>query len=171
MDTNSAYLESFKARIEAAETYGKIFGDDPEMIRKKMQEQDDQGENQEKAIEVAREKHLAMRFLVQSDKSRCGKLLDELANDLMKSHDNYPSTMTAALDYLNKYSDARGGTGAFLQREAMNFANVSEESENGDEAGKKNDSTKRFCPKNIAAKCPKHKTKADESGSKYTNDS
>jgi hypothetical protein len=55
------------------------------------------------AKERIENKTVAYRILVQADQSRYGKLMEEVENDFLKGHDDYPKTPTNAYNLLVKY--------------------------------------------------------------------
>ena len=66
----------------------------------------------EEASEAAAEERLrAMIFMLSVDKKKYGTLQQDLANDLLKGQDSYPTTVTGAYDLLSRYSVPGGRTG------------------------------------------------------------
>jgi hypothetical protein len=51
----------------------------------------------------AKEKYLTVAFLSASDKSRYGKVLEDLENDFMKGTNNYLKTLTSAYNLMVNY--------------------------------------------------------------------
>jgi hypothetical protein len=48
---------------------------------------------------------VAYGILVRVDRDRYGKLLEEIENDFLKGHDNYPKTPTKAYNLLVNYQN------------------------------------------------------------------
>ena len=110
--SNADYMEEFEAIIKVVETYGGEWGQEPGLVRAKLQAAnvpdvdnptDDELEN---AKDAAREEFLAMMFLRGADRNRYWKLRDELSNDYAKGVDNYPTTLDGMLRLLNNYKGA-----------------------------------------------------------------
>jgi hypothetical protein len=58
------------------------------------------GENIE-AMRTAKERYLSVSMLATADKSRYGKLTENLENDFTKGHNNYPVMVTEAYNLGN----------------------------------------------------------------------
>jgi hypothetical protein len=73
---------------------------------------------------------LATAFILQCDRRRFGKLLEELENDFTKGHNNYPSDMVKAYQLLNEYKQWRPERTA-PQSEGVAFAQKSKHDNSG----------------------------------------
>jgi hypothetical protein len=106
---NADYMEEFMVIIGVVETYGGEWGQEPGLIRAKLEKawvpdiDNPTDAELDEAKEAARDDFLAMMFLSGADKERYWKLRDELSNDYAKGADNYPSTLDGMLRLLNNY--------------------------------------------------------------------
>jgi hypothetical protein len=106
---NADYMEEFMAIIGVVETYGGEWGQEPGLIRAKLQaanvaDPDNPTPDElDDAKEAARDDFLAMMFLSGADKDRYWKLRNELSNDYAKGVSNYPCTLDGMLRLLNNY--------------------------------------------------------------------
>jgi hypothetical protein len=57
------------------------------------------------ASQIARDKHLAVAYIATSDKTRYGKLLEDLENDFTKGTNNYPVNATYAYNLVVNYKN------------------------------------------------------------------
>jgi hypothetical protein len=125
-------MEEFVANISVVETYGGEWGQEPGLIRAKLEADatvvdvdNPTADELDRAKAAAREDYLAMMFLSGADRTRYWKLRDELSNDYAKGTDNYPNTLDGMLRLLNNHrsgiknspkQEAPGSEGvAFLQ--------------------------------------------------------
>ena len=89
---------------------GAGIGDDDAITRQVLRSQginiEEATEAQEEAAEIQGiEWYLALAFLMGSDRSRFGRLLEKLENDFTAGHDNYPKTLTDAYNMLLEWKD------------------------------------------------------------------
>ena len=104
------YYEQFKNQTDVLDHIGAGIGDDDAITKQVLRSQginiDDVTEAQEEAAEIQGiEWYLALTFLMGSDRSRFGCLLEKLENDFMAGHDNYPKTLTDAYNMLLEWKD------------------------------------------------------------------
>ena len=67
---------------------------------------DDATEAQEETAELEGiQWYLALAFLMGSDRSRYGRLLEKLENDFTAGNDNHPKTLTDAYNMLLEWKD------------------------------------------------------------------
>jgi hypothetical protein len=110
--TNAHFLEKFHTNASILEQYG---GDvdidaaaiDAELVEVGVVDVDVDVEvglttevGKVVAHTEAKEKYLAVAFLSASDKSRYGKLFEDLENDFTKGTNNYPKTLTSAYNLM-----------------------------------------------------------------------
>ena len=106
------------------------------------------GGDEQKAFE----KMLAMIFLTGADKRRFGKMIAELGNSYINNKDNYPPTVSLALELLQNYQDERA--------RASNSGNEGAEGASSfTQKGKKKDMSKVRCyncnkPGHYKKNCP-----------------
>ena len=109
-NTVGEYYEQFKNQTDVLDHIGAGIGDDNAITKQVLQSQginiDDETEAQEEAAEIQGiEWDLALAFLMGSDQSRFGRLLEKLENDFTAGHDNYPKTLTNAYNMLLEWKD------------------------------------------------------------------
>ena len=109
-NTVGEYYEQFKNRTDVLDHIGAGIGDDDAITKQVLRSQginvDNATEAQEEAAEIQGiEWYLALAFLMGSDRSRFGRLLEKLENDFTAGHDNYPKTLTDAYNMLLEWKD------------------------------------------------------------------
>ena len=109
-NTVGEYYEQFKNQTDVLDHIGAGIGDDDAITKQVLRSQgitiDDATEAQEEAAEIQGiEWYLALAFLMGSDRSRFGRLLEKLENDFTAGHDNYPKTLTNAYNMLLEWKD------------------------------------------------------------------
>ena len=89
--TCSVYLEKFKNMIQVIETAGGEIGNEPGLIKKELEELDPPvliadatPEQRATALVTSKEKYHAMIFLMNSDRNRYGKMIEEMENEYLK---------------------------------------------------------------------------------------
>jgi hypothetical protein len=75
---------------------------------------------------------LATAFVLQCNRRRYGKLLEELENDFTKGHNKYPSDTVKAYQLLNKYKHWKPNS-KVPQSEGVAFAQRGDKSEGSQE--------------------------------------
>ena len=109
-NTVGEYYDQFKNQTDVLEHIGAGIGND-EAIRKQVLHSqgidiDEATEAQEEAAETeGTQWYLALAFLMGSDRSRFGRLLEKLKNDFTAGNDNYPKTLTDAYNMLLEWKD------------------------------------------------------------------
>lgn len=98
-ETNENFLKRTKALVQVVEEHWGDFS--PEKLR-------GTGAN---STQVARDKMLAMIYLVGSDNKRYGGLKDDLNNQYLAKHDNYPASLDEANTLLTHYQDEQVSNG------------------------------------------------------------
>ena len=68
-------------------------------------------EERTRATQIARDKYLAVLFLLNSDKRRYGALITNISNEFVCGNDTYPTTLTGAYDYIVNYTEINTSTG------------------------------------------------------------
>jgi hypothetical protein len=169
--SNAEYLEKFNNLVDIASSYdGEILdGAVLEYTRDKLHPGTvpaDQNDAEMAIVrETAKELVLATAFVLQCDRRRYGKLLEELENDFTKGHNNYPPDMVKAYQLLNEYKQWRPNSNV-PQSEGVAFAQKGDKSEGSPEwaAGK----TCYECGKkgHIKPHCPLLKKKKGENNEK-----
>jgi hypothetical protein len=99
------------------------------------------------AEKSAREKFLAIAFLLGSDRKRFGHLITDLKNDYAKSMNNYPSNVIAAKSLMLAYDQPRAPVVGGSRNEGLSFANIGtgDDGTVGDEIGDGKANESRSC--------------------------
>jgi hypothetical protein len=134
-----AYHEAFKNNVEVIEYCGGVLGTDTALVDSEL---DAAGTTRATATAVelqdaenaARERVLACAFLVGSDRTRYGKLLEDLENSYTQGSNNYPATLQSAYSLLVHWKqDPRNITRLIGDTtDGVAFANVAAEGSHGD---------------------------------------
>jgi hypothetical protein len=107
--SNTDYYDEFIAIVKGVESYGGEWGQEPGLIRLKLEGMTGVDPDNPTPAELddakaaAREDFLAMMLLSGANNNRFWKLREDLANDYTKGRDNYPSTVDGMLRLLNNY--------------------------------------------------------------------
>ena len=104
-NTVGEYYDQFKNQTDVLSHIGAGIGHDTAIMRQVLRSQginvDEATEAQEEAAETEGiQWYLALAFLMGSDRSRFGRLLEKLENDFTAGNDNYPKTLTDAYNML-----------------------------------------------------------------------
>jgi hypothetical protein len=106
--TNDKFLETFQTHVLVIEQFGGEIGRDTIIISKELEIR---GLNVKDATEAqvaessntGKGKYLAIALLRESDRSRYGRMLDDLQNQYLNGYNNYPDSVTAAYHLLTHY--------------------------------------------------------------------
>ena len=109
-NTIGEYHDQFKNQTDVLEHIGAGIGDDEAIMKQVLRSQgidvDEATEAQEEAAETeGTQWYLALAFLMGSDRSRFGRLLEKLENDFTAGNNNYPKTLTDAYNMLLEWKD------------------------------------------------------------------
>ena len=109
-NTVGEYYEQFKNQTDILSHIGTGIGDDEATMKQVLRSQgidvDEATEAQEENAELEGiQWYLALAFLMGSDRSRYGRLFEELEKDLTAGNDNYPKTLTDAYNMLLQWKD------------------------------------------------------------------
>ena len=109
-NTVGEYYDQFKNQTDVLSHIGAGIGDDVAITRQVLRSQginvDEATDAQEEAAETeGTQWYLALAFLMGSDHSRFGRLLEKLENDFTAGNDNYPKTLTDAYNMLLEWKD------------------------------------------------------------------
>jgi hypothetical protein len=101
----SEYLEKFRTQLDVLKSAGGEISHHPGMVAAELEKAGvtvGLATDQEKsdASTKAREKYEATVFLLNSDQTKYGRLIQELANDFNKGRDEYPTTLTGAYELM-----------------------------------------------------------------------
>ena len=105
---NNEYYEKFKDLVTNADRLGSTIGVHPQrvdMILTGIATDPDLPTNAEleQAREVAKDQFLAIMFLLNCDCNRYGNLVQDIENEYTRGTDTYPTSLSAAYDYLVNY--------------------------------------------------------------------
>ena len=122
--------EKFQALMDVIEGYGGGIPVHQTLIDEELEYYEDHERKLETCIkqanQTAKERLTAMIFLLSSDRTRYGGLIEGLQNDKLKGFDNYPKTLSETYNLLVNYngggrkSGYRGDNG---ERENVSFVN------------------------------------------------
>ena len=105
---NNEYYEKFKDLVTNSERLGGEIGVQTDRVNEILQDiatdPDAPTDNErEAARSQAKDEYLAILFLLNSDKKRYGNLMRDIENEYTRGTDSYPTTLSAAYDYLVNY--------------------------------------------------------------------
>ena len=106
--TTQAYLEYFQNMVDVIEHSGGSIGHKPGIERAIAAETGavidsmtvEQRDNLKKE---AQDRYLAVAFMLGSDRSRFGRLIENLENDFLQGRNNYPASLTGAYSLLTNW--------------------------------------------------------------------
>ena len=106
--TTEAYLKAFTNNVEVIEhSGGTIAGHDPgleSMVAAEKGYGTQMTETQTKEVQAeSRERYLAAAFLLSADRTRYGKLIEDMENDYLQGRNNYPTTVTSAYHLITNW--------------------------------------------------------------------
>ena len=109
-NTVGEYYEQFKNQTNVLTHIRAGIGDDEAIMNQVLQSQgidinDASDVQQETAETEGIQWYLALAFLMGSDRSCFGRLLEKLENDFTAGNDNYPKTLTDAYNMLLEWKD------------------------------------------------------------------
>ena len=135
--TVPAYLEVFQNTVDVIGHIGGIIGIEPGMKKAyniKLDRDEDTELTPEEEL-VVQDQYLATAFILSSDRTRYGKLIENLENDYLQSRDHYPTTLTAAYNLLTNWkqdpkNQIRGISGS---NDGVSFANMDGDEDDPDQ--------------------------------------
>jgi hypothetical protein len=102
-----------KKVVDMIKSLGGSLSDDV-YLKDELQGREPRGGWTQAQLKEARDKihnkKVAYGILVRADRSRYGKLIEDIENDFLKGHDDYPKTTTEAYNLLVNYRN-NGNTG------------------------------------------------------------
>jgi hypothetical protein len=112
--SNQEYYDEFNSLVKTAQESGASIGVHPgginEVLSKSVIDPDNPTHiERSTAIKTAGERYLAVAFLLGSNKTRYGLLVEEIGNDFLRNkgsssaYGTYPTSVAEAYDYLCKY--------------------------------------------------------------------
>jgi hypothetical protein len=108
--SNSDYVEEFMAIVQGVESYGGGWGQEPGLVRAKLElagvgDPDNPTPLEAQATKLTAHKDfLAMMILSGANGSMFFKLRQDLSDDYAKGHDSYPTTVDGVLHLLSNHS-------------------------------------------------------------------
>ena len=117
-ESDNEYLTRFNSRHKTLELAGggHIFCSS-EILGKTIHDATDM------EMKIEKERFLAMCFLMRSDKSRYGELIEDLKKGVFRERDEYPTTVIAAYELLIRTSKQIGFVQRRIPRQASRFRN------------------------------------------------
>jgi hypothetical protein len=130
--TTTAYLEQFQNVVDVVEHSGGGIGHHPGIVKQVAHEK---GKTMATVTEEdrkeAQERYLAVAFVLGSDRSRFGRLIEHLENSYLQGQNLYPKTVTAAYHLLTNWKQERLGPTVPTSSDGVAFANI-EDSQGGE---------------------------------------
>ena len=114
--SDNAYYQRFQDAVDIAERAGGAVGVQEDRIIAELEHvaldpDVPTEEERARATQIARNKYLAVLFLLNSDKRRYGTLVTNISNEFLRGNDTYPTTLTGAYDYIINYTEVNASTG------------------------------------------------------------
>ena len=138
--TTQAYLEQLQNMVDVIEHSGGSVGHEPGILGAIAEELNidldtvmaAEGEH---VCNTAQARYLAVAFILGSDRSRYGRLIENLENDYLQGQNNYPVTVTGAYNLLTNWKQDPHNLmqGFGPSNDGVSFINV--DGESGDEDG------------------------------------
>lgn len=133
--TTAIYLEQFQNMIDVIQQSGGGIGDDQGIIDSLIAERNFDvttctAAELEALEKDAQQQYLSVAFILGSDRSRYGRLIENLENDFLQGQNSYPKTVTAAYNLITNWKqDIRNLMRAIgpIVNDGVNFANVAGE--------------------------------------------
>ena len=111
---DNSYYEKFKDLVQTVESLGGEIGCQAERVFEHLKKTAADPNNPtpdetEAARLIAKDRYLAILFLVNSDRRRYGGLVRDITNQHTRGVNGYPDSLSAAYDYLVNYQGNRTG--------------------------------------------------------------
>ena len=108
--SDNDYYQRFQDAVDVAERAGGAVGVQEDRIIAELEHlaldpDVPTEEERSRATQIARDKYLAVLFLLNSDKRRYGTLVTNISNEFVRGNDTYPTTLTGAYDYIVNYTE------------------------------------------------------------------
>jgi hypothetical protein len=123
--TTTTYLEQFQNVVDVVEHSGGGVGHHPGIVKQIAQEKGKAvGAVTEEEKKEAQERYLAVAFILGSDRSRFGRLIEHLENSYLQGQNLYPKTVTAAYHLLTNWKQERPAQTLPSGNDGVAFANI-----------------------------------------------
>ena len=114
--SDNDYYQRFQDAVDVAEHAGEAVGVQEDRIIAELEHVTIDAdvpteEERTRATQIARDKYLAVLFLLNSDKRRYGALITNISNKFVRGNDTYPTTLTGAYDYIVNYTEVNTPNG------------------------------------------------------------
>jgi hypothetical protein len=137
---NNVYYEKFKDLVETAECLGSEIGLHSDRVHALLQDIAADPDvltvaKVEDAQARAKDRYLAVMFLLNSDKKRYGSLVRDIENEYTRGTNTYPNTLSAAYAFLVNYRTDRPNNPMEADEGGLAFYNSDEEGSNRNPRG------------------------------------
>lgn len=167
-DTNNEHYDKFNNLVSVVESYGGLLGQEKILLLEdtEYEELSETEQKLSKNIKAAKErnkdKFLSFCFIAKADNARYGELKTDLENEFTKGNNQYPTTLTKALQLLTNYKSNKNKT---PNTKNQNVNNNTSFAQQGKKKGKQyddswhKDATCNHCGKkgHIKPNCPELK--------------
>ncbi len=146
--TTQAYLEQFQNVVDVIEHSGGLLGFEPGVVRdiatEKGYDEDNLTEAQKDEVRIeGKNRYLAVAFILGSDRSRYGRLIEELENSYLMGENNYPVTVTGAYGLLTNWKQDPRNLMRGIGLDSVSFTNVDDGGADGKDVALANDGKPR----------------------------
>lgn len=128
--TTTAYLELFQNIVDVIEQSGGTIGTDSGLILAFAEARGlDIATDLPELERISQQKYLAVAFLLGSDRTRFGRLIEKLENDYLQGQNNYPHTLAAAYNLLTNWKQDPRNTirGVGPVNDGVSFTNIGDD--------------------------------------------
>ena len=134
--TTQVFMERFQNLVDVIEYSGGCIGMHPGILKALfIEKQIDRSRlsdiEREEIEKEAQGRYLAMTFILNSDRNKYGKMLEDLENGYLHGVDNFPKTMTSAYNLLTNWKQDTRNMLRGPANDGVSFANVDNNVEEG----------------------------------------
>ena len=130
--TTQSYMEKFQNLVDVIEYSGGTVGMQPSIVEalikeKQMNANRMSTQQKDEVNKEAQGMYLAVTFIVNSNKGKYGKLLEDLDNSYLQGDDKYPRTITGAYNLLTNWKQDVRNIVHGPANDGVSFANVEDD--------------------------------------------
>jgi hypothetical protein len=137
--TASVYLATLQNMVDVIEQSGGQIGIEPSIAEQVATDEGIDminGTRVEKALvtKTAQSKYLVVAFILGSDRTQFGKMIEDMENGYLQGHNNFPTTLSSAYNLLaNWKQDPRnsGRVNSNMTNYGVAFTNIGEDNTTG----------------------------------------